>query len=206
MLSFREYCQLDEVFTKPLPIKVRGSSGIWRATFTVPAIVGRGGITVSEKKNYEIEFNLRQYAFAGRPPLTIPKELKTSDFAWEFTFGDITVATYAADYDLTGGGQAFAVFATVIHGLQKFVQEQRRPFIIFSAKETSRQKLYDRFVRLVARTVPGMHGFKMKNTQASREVLGDRGGGSSYVIVPKHIAQKTVVGLVDDWHTKTTKA
>ena len=95
------------------------------------------------------------------------------------------------------------MFATVIHALKMFVRAQGRPFIIFTAKEASRQKLYDRFVRLVAAAVPGMHGFKLANTQASREILGSRGGGSSYVIVPKHIPLKTVVGLIDVWYKKT---
>jgi hypothetical protein len=84
-----------------------------------------------------------------------------------------------------------------------FVRTHNRPFIVFTAKEASRQKLYDRFVRLVAAAVPGMHGFKLALTRASRATLGDRGGGSSYVIVPKHISQKIVVGLIDVWYKKT---
>ena len=106
-------------------------------------------------------------------------------------------------YGVTGGGDAFVIFATVIHALKMFVRAHGRPFILFTAKEASRQKLYDRFIRLVAAAVSGMHGFKLANTRASREVLGDRGGGSSYVIVPKHISQKTVVGLIDVWYKKT---
>ena len=198
MISFREHCQLDEAFTNPLPIRVTSHAGHWEATFTVP--------DKPRDKQYEIEFSKRAYGPYKNTGLTIPKELHTSDMAWEFTFGDITVAKFAADYELTGGGQAFTVFATVIHALKQFVRKEGRPFIFFTAKEASRQKLYDRFVRLVARTVPGMHGFKLADTRASREILGDRGGGSSYVIVPKHIPLKTVVGLIDVWHMKTAKA
>ena len=205
MISFREHCQLDEAFTDPLPIKVTSHSASWKATFTVPGSYSRAARAVLDRK-FEIEFNKIAYGAYKNTGLTIPKELHTSDIAWELTFGDITVAKFAADYDLTGGGQAFTVFATVIHALKMFVRKEGRPFIYFSAKETSRQKLYDRFVRLVARTVPGMHGFKMADTQASREILGSRGGGRSYVIVPKHIPLKTVVGLIDVWHKKTAKA
>ena len=198
MLSFREHCQLDEAFTNPLPIRVTSHSASWKATFTVP--------DKPRDKQYEIEFSKRAYGPYKNTGLTIPKELHTSDMAWEFTFGDITVAKFAADYELTGGGQAFTVFATVIHALKEFVRKEGRPFIFFTAKEASRQKLYDRFVRLVAAAVPGMHGFKMKDTRASREILGSRGGGGTYVIVPRHISQKIVVDLVDVWHTKTAKA
>ena len=199
MLSFREHCQLDEAFTNPLPIRVTSHSASWKATFTVP--------DKPRDKQFEIEFNKRTYGAYKNTGLTIPKELHTSDIAWELTFGDITVAKFAADYELTGGGQAFTVFATVIHALKMFVRKEGRPFIYFTAKEASRQKLYDRFVRLVARTVPGMHGFKLADTRASREMLGvGAGSGSSYVIVPKHIPLKTVVGLIDVWHMKTAKA
>ena len=211
MISFREHCQLAEAFTNPLPIDAIGYPGTWRAKFTVPAIVGRTGITVSKEMKYEIEFNQRAYGPYKNTGLTIPKELKTSNIAWEFTFGNLTTASGSVtltmpDYELTGSGQAFRVFATVIHALKMFVRSEGRPFIFFTAKEASRQKLYDRFVRLVAAAVPGMHGFKMKDTRASREILGSRGGGGTYVIVPRHISQKIVVDLVEVWHTKTAKA
>ena len=190
MLSFREHCQLVEAFTNPLPIKVTSYPRSWTATFTVPA--------TPHDKTYEIQFNAQG--------LTIPDKLKTTNAPWELSFADITNAPGMPPsmYGVTGGGHAFAVFATVIHALKVFARLfATRPFIVFTAKEASRQKLYDRFVRLVAAAVPGMHGFKLALTRASRATLGDRGGGSSYVIVPKHISQKIVVGLIDVWYKKT---
>ena len=203
MLSFREHCQLDEAFTNPLPIRVTSHSASWKATFTVP--------DKPRDKQYEIEFSKRAYGPYKNTGLTIPKELHTSDMAWEFTFGDITVAKFAADYELTGGGQAFTVFATVIHALKVFVQKTRpRPFIVFTAKEASREKLYDRFVRMVKPAVPGMHGFRLINTPAVRHVLGNQltgsAGVSSYAIVPTHIPLKTVVKLIGVWHKDTAAA
>ena len=194
MISFREYCQLDEAFTDPLPIRVTSHSASWKATFTVP--------DKPRDRQFEIEFNKITYGAYRNTGLTIPKELHTSDIAWELTFGDITVVKFAADYDLTGGGQAFTVFATVIHALKMFVRKEGRPFIYFSAKEASRQKLYDRFVRLVARTVPGMHGFKLNNTPAVKQILSTPGSTQgTYVIVPKHISLNTVYSLVNVWHS-----
>ena len=180
---------MDEAFTNPLPIKVTSYPRSWTATFTVPA--------TPHDKTYEIAFTALS--------LTIPDTLKTSIMPWELSFRQDTGDEMTSRYGVTGGGDAFVIFATVIHALKVFSRLfTARPFIVFTAKEASRQKLYDRFVRLVAAAVPGMHGFKLANTRASREVLGDRGGGSSYVIVPKHISQKTVVGLIDVWYKKTT--
>ena len=132
----------------------------------------------------------------------IPKELKTSDVAWDFTFqSDDQNDSFGVTGQ--GGKKAFVIFATVIHALKEFVRAKGRPFIIFTAKEASRRKLYDRFIRLVAAAVPGMHGFKLKNTEALR-FLG--AGQQGYVIVPRHISLKTVYSLANVWHKKSDAA
>ena len=197
MISFREHCQLDEAFTNPLPIKVTNYSGSWVATFTVPDPRG--------DKSYEIAFTAQS--------LKIPDKLKTSPVVWEFIFAqEYSVHVYDTPggmYGVTGGGNAFAVFATVIHALKVFSRlfAGDRPFIIFTAKEASRQKLYDRFVRMVKSTIPGMHGFRLINTPAVRAVFGNMMSGSagisSYVIVPTHIPLRTVAKLIGAWHKKT---
>lgn len=188
MISFREHCQLEEAFTNPLPIKVTSSPRTWRATFTVPA--------TPHDKTYEIEFNAQG--------LKIPDELKTTNVAWQLSFADITNAPGRPPsmYGVTGGGHAFTVFATVIHALKMFIQAHNRPFIIFSAKEASRQKLYDRFVRMVKSTVSGMRGYRLINTPAVRAVLAGPSAGGSYVIVPTHISLRTVIKMIGAWHRK----
>ena len=197
MLSFREHCQLDEAFTNPLPIKVTSYPRAWSATFTVPA--------TPHDKTYKIEFVALS--------LKIPDKLKTTNAPWELSFADITNAPGMPPsmYGVTGGGDAFVIFATVIHALKVFARLfAARPFIIFTAKEASRQKLYDRFVRMVKSTVPGMHGFRLINTPAVRAVLGNMLSGSaglsSYVIVPTHISLRTVAKMIGAWHRKTDAA
>ena len=207
MISFREHCQLDEVFTKPLPIEVFGGlSDTWRAKFTVPAPPDdpRGSWADTD---YEVKFEKRRWHGANRfgsTGLTIPKELKTSDIAWDFTFqSDDQNDSFGVTGQ--GGKKAFAIFATVIHALKQFIRAKGRPFIIFTAKEASRRKLYDRFIRLVAAAVPGMHGFKLDNTESLRAIAGGP-GQQSYVIVPRHISLKTVYSLANVWHNKSDAA
>ena len=200
MISFREHCQLDEVFTKPLPIEVFGGlSDTWRAKFTVPAPPDdpRGSWADTD---YEVKFSQRRWSQSGSTGLMIPKELKTSDVAWDFTFqSDDPDDSYGVTGQ--GGKKAFAIFATVIHALKQFIRAKGRPFIIFTAKEASRQKLYDRFIRLVAAAVPGMHGFKLDNTESLRSTIGSA-GQRGYVIVPRHISLNTVYSLANVWHRK----
>ena len=190
---------MEEAFTNPLPIKVTSNPRTWTASFTVPA--------TPRDKTYEIEFNAQ-----GLP---IPDELKTSSVAWVLSFADITRFSSGPGrapgmYGVTGGGDAFVIFATVIHALKMFVRAHGRPFILFTAKEASRQKLYDRFVRVVKSTVPGMHGFRLINTSAVRAVFGNMLSGSaglgSYVIVPTHISLRTVHKMIGAWHKKTDTA
>jgi hypothetical protein len=194
MISFLEHCQLEEAFTNPLPIKVTSRPRSWTATFTVPA--------TPRDKTYEIEFNAQG--------LTIPDKLKTTNAPWVLSFADITSGPGMPPsmYGVTGGGDAFVIFATVIHTLKVFARLfATRPFILFTAKEASRQKLYDRFVRVVKSTVPGMHGFGLINTPAVRAVLGNaasRGPSErAYVIVPTHISLRTVHKMIGAWHKKT---
>ena len=191
-----------EAFTNPLPIKVDSYPRTWTAKFTVPGGADRVGHWPDKK--YAVTFS---QTAGDRRGLTIPKELKTSDIGWVFTFqSDVNDDPFG----VTGEGDAFAVFATVIHALKVFVRTRNRPFIVFTAKEASRQKLYDRFIRLVKSTVPGMHGFRLINTPAVRSVLGNQLSGSaglsSYVIVPTHISLRTVAKMIGAWHRKTDAA
>ena len=193
MISFREHCQLDEAFTNPLPITVAHYPRTWTATFTVPS--------TPYDKTYEIRFDAQS--------LKIPDKLKTSNAPWELSFADITAGPGMPPsmHGVTDRGDAFVVFATVIHALKVFSRLfAGRPFIIFTAKEASRQKLYDRFVRMVKSTVPGMHGFRLINTPAVRAVFGNMMGGSagisSYALVPTYMPLRIVAKLIGQWHKK----
>ena len=181
---------------------------MWRAKFTVPA--PPEGRTPSRlvwaDTDYEVQFIKRKFdpRLGLDSGLTIPKELKTSDVAWDFTFkSDDQNDSFGVTGQ--GGKKAFVIFATVIHALKEFVRAKGRPFIIFTAKEASRRKLYDRFIRLVAAAVPGMHGFKLKNTESLRSTIGGA-GEQSYVIVPRHISLKTVYSLAIVWHKRSDAA
>lgn len=56
----------------------------------------------------------------------------------EFSRGD--------EYDITGGGDAIKVFATVIQAIKRYLRRYRPEYLIFSATGSSRIKLYKRLV------------------------------------------------------------
>ena len=57
--------------------------------------------------------------------------------------------TRGGSYDITGRGDAERVFGTVMQAITTYLSEYRRPdYILFSGKESSRNKLY---LKLVAR-------------------------------------------------------
>lgn len=60
-------------------------------------------------------------------------------------------------YDLTGTGNAFLVLSTVVDILKEFVTKNKDAVykIIFTAKEPSRQRVYDRMVRILSKSLPG---------------------------------------------------
>jgi 4'-phosphopantetheinyl transferase EntD len=59
--------------------------------------------------------------------------------------------------DITGSGDAERVFATVINAIKIFVDKVKPKFIVFSAKEPSRQSLYKALANRVGRQI----GYKL---------------------------------------------
>lgn len=62
---------------------------------------------------------------------------------------------------LTGGGDAVAIFSTVINELQDFVRKRRPPLLVFTGShdDPSRIKLYDRLANRLL-TTPAFSGYK----------------------------------------------
>lgn len=58
-------------------------------------------------------------------------------------------------YSITGSGHAFEVFGNVIPAVIAYMKHEDPPIVTFSAFEKSRQRLYDRMAKTVAKTNPG---------------------------------------------------
>jgi hypothetical protein len=61
--------------------------------------------------------------------------------------------------DITGGGNAFEIFATVNDVVKDFVKNRKPTRLYFSAKELSRKRLYTSFMKKLSKSL------KMKATQ-----------------------------------------
>lgn len=84
----------------------------------------------------------------------IPKELLDDKYADTYMIDFMAKITDKGKsyytIDLTKSGNAFRVFATVLSIIRKSVAELHPKYLVFSAKEPSRQKLYQRFIKFVS--------------------------------------------------------
>jgi hypothetical protein len=90
-----------------------------------------------------------------------------NDFAkdWEMTFFRHN-DDMEDGFNISGTGEAFKVFATVIDVIKAFLKHEAMytpergmsPTIYFTAKEPSRMKLYDRLIQMVHTEIPGYEG------------------------------------------------
>ena len=78
---------------------------------------------------------------------------------WEimFTMTDKNGKSGLGTMEPTGKGNEFKIFATVAKMTDDFIKKQKPKSFIFSAKEKSRRKLYDRF----AKKISSAYGYKL---------------------------------------------
>ena len=136
MKSFTTFL-LAETLSAPAPWKRERDSedpDLWRATFQV------GGHT------YRATFEptaLDQDAYSDDENSYIKN-------GWDFTFSrrDKYRGSSYSNLSVTGSGQAFTVFATIVDILEHFVESVTPDSLFFHAEEMSRRKLYARLVKM----------------------------------------------------------
>jgi len=142
MKSFTTFL-LAETLSAPAPWKRKRDSedpDLWRATFQV------GGHT------YRATFEptaLDQDAYSDDENSYIKN-------GWDFTFSrrDKYRGSSYSNLSVTGSGQAFTVFATIVDILKTFLDEVEPEHVFFGGHEESRIKLYTRLCRMVPRLNP----------------------------------------------------
>ncbi len=82
--------------------------------------------------------------------ITGTKRMVPDKFGIEGSAIDIQFKTSHGDMGLTGRGEAFQVFSSVVPAVTALIQKEDPDFITFTAAEASRQKLYDRLVKVTA--------------------------------------------------------
>jgi hypothetical protein len=91
-------------------------------------------------------------------------------------------------YGVTGAGSAREVFRNVVKSVVALIKEKRYDVSYFSAREESRQKLYDRLVKSVAHDVPGYRVAAMNHD-------GHRG----YVVAKAGLMDEIVAKVRERW-------
>jgi hypothetical protein len=206
MQSFREHCRdITEALDKPYPYRVvnsRGTGsgdgpGVFEAEFTVAT----SGLKYNVHFAKRVEQNIPRTNGRGQ---VIEPRWESVEKPWEFTFalkrthgsgapGDPKTDTET--YGVSRTGHAFSVFATVIAVMKEFITKYHPALIYFSATESSRAKLYDRFMKLVPRSVSGYAGHKLTGqSRRSAAALGDCHRGSGFLRDPEQKCHADWIG------------
>jgi hypothetical protein len=134
MNSFLQY--ITEIFDKPYPWH-------WKSQYS------RASFTIDSGLKYKVFFS-RMYG--GRYDDGVPMD--------EFTFGlderpdESNPAAIEKLYSITGTGDQFKVFATVIDILKTYLNSQHPTVLYFSAKEPNRKRLYRHFFKMASSILP----------------------------------------------------
>lgn len=103
--------------------------------------------TIQHSDNQSAEFIVGEMTYTVFFKLSEAREMGEY---WHVSFS-VTGGEFRANRaDITGSGNAFAVFSTVLNILQDFIQNENPNQLILSAKEKSRRKLYDRIAKKLA--------------------------------------------------------
>ena len=198
MRSFQEYClSLDESLDTPYPwTTTHAGSDNYRAMFEVPGTPKAGH--PQTPLHYQVDFakhTEQRIRWSGK-----------NVYPWEFTFevsgkykqsGEANKRAADNPYGITQTGRAFTVFATVIEVMKAFIAHQHPSVIYFSARESSRARLYDRFITQVGASVPGYVGHKLTAAMQRPGNVAPWIGPGNYVIAKKAIPLKTILTAID---------
>ena len=194
MPSFREYClSLDESLDTPYPwTTTHAGSDNYRAMFEVPGTSKAGH--PQTPLHYQVDFakhTEQRIRWSGKDV-----------YPWEFTFeasgsGEANKRAANNPFGITQTGHAFTVFATVIAVMKAFIAHQHPSVIYFSAHESSRARLYDRFITQVGASVPGYVGHKLTAAMRRPGNVAPWIGPGNYVIAKQAIPLKTILTAVD---------
>lgn len=127
MLTFKQF--LIETKPQPVPFKwITKFDDLWKAVFII------------NDSQYEVIF--------------APDEESPS--MWEVVFLKTNRPEGLGLYDLTGTGNAFVLFSTVTNIVVDFAEKNQQVRVItFTAKESSRQRFYDRWAKQIANALGG---------------------------------------------------
>ena len=206
MQSFREHCRdITEALDKPYPYRVvKSNANVFEAAFDIPA-----GRATPKPLSYSVHFakhTEHDIPLADNRGRLIEPRWVSTEKPWEFTFALVRTRgsgdpgdpkTDTDTYGVSRTGHAFSVFATVIAVMKEFIAKHRPAIIYFTATESSRAKLYDRFMKGVPRAVSGYLGHKLTG-QSRRNAphnLADWVGPGNYVVARRNIPINVILGV-----------
>lgn len=199
MKSFRTF--LTELTNRPYPFTwTYDSDGTKAAMFTTEPKVGQRPVKFIVDFQWEpfTPMDLRSGESSG-----VPKELLAEEGIWVFSFklsGEHTPAGKTSWDIVSSGGQEIPVMSTVVAILQDMVKKHQPGLIGFTAKESSRMKLYQRFVQQAPRYLPGYVGMgPMPRETWNRWFMGYL-GSSPFFLLQRKDADEQITPVTSELH------
>ena len=156
---------ITELFDPKLAIDLEWAEGsdyiAARGYVTVTNPDGFGGEYGNEEE-VELEVEFGEFPHRNR-----------KEYEVQFKVGD--------SYDITGGGNANVIFATVIQACKDFVEMYHPDRLFFTAKEQSRARMYDTITKRVAKQV-GWHVIPFDEIQKDPLYRNSSDNGFVFVI------------------------
>lgn len=134
METYREI--LEKIFKSPLPYNISIQSDSVIAKWEVPATDKTPAV---------------QYRFEAEKAEGSLQFFQMADFdvgkSWDIGFEASSLRRNS--FGITGTGSAFRIFATVLEIMKEFISSKNPKMFHFSAEESSRVKLYDKFAKQI---------------------------------------------------------
>ena len=136
---------ITELFNKPLEFNGPTGDPSWSTIYN---------FTVKAEKIYEVKF------------------WSNDDGTYEIIFGLKQRGRNVSREDITGTGDAVAVFSTIAAIIENFVKKFKPEGLYFSAKEQSRVKLYRSLAKLITKKSYLKYFFEVKDGPATVFLFG----------------------------------
>lgn len=172
--------KLFELFDHAVPYKLRKTKFGFEGTFTIGE---QGYVFLASEAMPETAEALRYMEWEMGTTLNPHADYEAFERAVEeFPSYEISfrLSGQQINYDMSGTGEQYKVFTTVMNMISDVVRKKAPVEIHFDSKEASRTKLYDRMVQKIASTF----GYKDSSESANAE------GSKDYVLVRNGLGVK----------------
>lgn len=139
------------------------------------------------KSSYPLQWGTSSF---GPVAITTDKEGREIQISfWNLVRGQAIVIDFSREgrYTITGQGEAIQIFSTVLAALAEYLKTSSPKYIVFSAEEPSRKRLYNRLSKKLEQT----HGYNRvspddyMNVWAIKNLIQVQGSSKEFFVLKR---------------------